>query len=84
MSSFKRACPVCLPRRARQHGLKIRVWLVNVFHLLRMVLDLVLFRSDQGGDPDKVRELQKKRFKDVAHVEKVIEADTRWRKCKTP
>lgn len=45
-----------------------------------MVLDLLLFRADQGGDPDKIRELQKKRFKDVAHVEKVIEADTKWRK----
>ncbi len=47
-----------------------------------MVLDLILFRADQGGDPDKIRELQKKRFKDVAHVEKVIELDTRWRKRK--
>lgn len=49
-------------------------------YLSRMVLDLLLFRKDQGGDPDKIRELQKKRFKDVAHVEKVIEADTKWRK----
>ena len=48
-----------------------------------MVLDLILFRSDQGGDPDKIRETQKKRFKDVSHVEKVIETDTRWRKRKT-
>lgn len=47
-----------------------------------MVLDLILFRADQGGDPDKIRELQKKRFKDVAHVERVIECDTKWRKCK--
>ena len=47
-----------------------------------MVLDLILFRADQGGDPDKIRELQKKRFKDVDHVERVIETDTRWRKCK--
>ena len=46
----------------------------------RMVLDLILFRSDQGGDPDKIRELQKKRFKDVSHVDKVLEADTQWRK----
>lgn len=46
----------------------------------RMVLDLLLFRADQGGDPDKLRELQKKRFKDVTHVDKVVEADTRWRK----
>ena len=45
-----------------------------------MVLDLLLFRADQGGDPDKLRELQKKRFKDVTHVDKVVETDTRWRK----
>ena len=45
-----------------------------------MVLDLLVFRADQGGDPDKIRELQKKRFKDVTHVDKVIEADTKWRK----
>ena len=48
--------------------------------VVRMVLDLLLFRADQGGDPDKLRELQKKRFKDVTHVDKVVEADTRWRK----
>ena len=45
-----------------------------------MVLDLLVFRADQGGDPDKIRELQKKRFKDVAHMDEVIEADTKWRK----
>lgn len=45
-----------------------------------MVLDLILFRSDQGGDPEKIRDLQRKRFKDVAHVDKVVEADTQWRK----
>ncbi len=44
------------------------------------MLDLVLFRADQGGDPDKIRELQKKRFKDVAHVDMVVELDTKWRK----
>lgn len=47
-----------------------------------MVLDLILFRADQGGDPDKIRELQRKRFKDVAHVDKVVETDTKWRKRK--
>ena len=47
-----------------------------------MVLDLVQFRADQGGDPDKIRELQRKRFKDVTHVDKVVEADTKWRKRK--
>ena len=48
-----------------------------------MVLDLVLFRADQGGDPEKVKELQKKRFKDVSLVDKVVEADTKWRKRMT-
>ena len=47
-----------------------------------MVLDLVQFRADQGGDPDKIRELQRKRFKDVTHVDKVVEADTKWRKLR--
>ena len=47
-----------------------------------MVLDIILFRADQGGDPDKIRELQRKRFKDVAHVDAVIDYDDKWRKCK--
>ena len=47
-----------------------------------MVLDIELFRADKGGDPQKVRENQAKRFKDVKLVDKVVEADTRWRKCK--
>ena len=46
-----------------------------------MVLDLDLFREDKGGDPEKVRESQRKRFKDPSYVDKVIEADTKWRKC---
>jgi len=46
-----------------------------------MVLDIELFRADKGGDPEKVRESQRKRFKDVTLVDRVVEADTRWRKC---
>jgi len=46
----------------------------------RMVLDLELFRADKGGDPNKIRENQRKRFKDVSYVDKVVEADTKWRK----
>jgi len=46
-----------------------------------MVLDIELFRADKGGDPEKIRESQRKRFKDVTLVDKVVEADTRWRKC---
>lgn len=45
-----------------------------------MVLDLDLFRSDKGGDPDKIRENQKLRFKDLNLVETVIAKDTEWRK----
>ena len=49
-----------------------------------MVLDIELFRVDKGGNPDKIRENQRKRFKDVSYVDKVIEADTKWRKCEPP
>lgn len=47
-----------------------------------MVLDLDLFRTDKGGDPEIVRETQRKRFKDVTLVDKLVAADTEWRKCK--
>lgn len=46
------------------------------------MLDLDLFRTDKGGDPEVVRETQKKRFKDVTLVDKLVAADTEWRKCK--
>lgn len=45
-----------------------------------MVLDLDLLRKDKGGDPDKIRENQKLRFKDLNLVETVIEKDGEWRK----
>lgn len=45
-----------------------------------MVLDLDLFRKDKGGDPDKIRENQKLRFKDLNLVETVISTDGEWRK----
>lgn len=47
-----------------------------------MVLDLELFRADKGGDPNKIKENQAKRFKDVTLVDKVVEADTTWRKLR--
>lgn len=46
-----------------------------------MVLDLDLFRTDKGGDPEIIRETQRKRFKDVRLVDKLVAADTEWRKC---
>lgn len=43
------------------------------------MLDIVLFREDQGGDPGKVRESQRRRYKDMGAVDAVIERDTKWR-----
>lgn len=47
-----------------------------------MVLDLDLFRSDKGHDPNKIRENQKLRFKDLNLVETVIAKDSEWRSCR--
>ena len=47
-----------------------------------MVLNIEEFRQDKGGDPEKIRDLQKKRFKDPQLVDKVVEFDSEWRKCK--
>lgn len=47
-----------------------------------MVLDLDLFRTDKGGNPDKIRENQTKRFKDVGLVNTVIEKDATWRQLR--
>lgn len=47
-----------------------------------MVLDIQLFRSEQGGNPAKIRENQAKRFKDVTLVDKVVEHDSNWRKLR--
>jgi hypothetical protein len=44
------------------------------------MLDILLFRADQGGNPDLVRESQRKRYADVTLVDKVIEYDSEWRK----
>lgn len=43
------------------------------------MLDIVLFRVDQGGNPDIVRQSQQRRYKDVTSVDTVIELDTKWR-----
>ena len=48
---------------------------------INMVLDLDLFRPDKGGNPDAIKENQKKRFKDVGMVDKITALDGQWRKC---
>jgi seryl-tRNA synthetase len=45
-----------------------------------MPLDIVLFRADQGGNPEVVRESQKRRYKPLTQVDAVIEADKKLRK----
>lgn len=45
-----------------------------------MVLDIDLFRPEKGGDPEKMRENQRKRFKDVKLVDIIVEKDKEWRK----
>lgn len=47
-----------------------------------MVLDLDLFRIDKGSDPEKIRDNQRKRFKDVGLVDTVVERDTFWRQLR--
>lgn len=47
-----------------------------------MVLDLDLFRVHKDGNPEKVRENQRRRFKDVKLVDTVIEQDTLWRELR--
>ena len=38
------------------------------------MLDLDLFRKDKGGDPEIVRDTQRKRFKDVSLVDNLVQA----------
>ena len=47
-----------------------------------MTLDIDLFRPEKGGDPDKIRRNQERRFADPAMVDKVVKSDEEWRKGK--
>lgn len=48
----------------------------------KMVLDLDFYRADKGGNPEKIRENQSKRYKDTTLVDQVVEADAKWRKLR--
>lgn len=43
------------------------------------MLDLNLFREDRGGNPELVRESERRRFRDGSNVDKVLELDAEWR-----
>ena len=42
------------------------------------MLDILLFRADKGGDPEKVRESQRKRGASVEVVDEIIALDKEW------
>lgn len=43
------------------------------------MLDLHLFRSEQGGEPELMRESQRRRGADVQLVDRILQLDERWR-----
>ena len=45
-----------------------------------MGLDINLFRSEKGGNPDQVRESLRRRYKDPSLVDTIISKDEEWRK----
>jgi len=47
-----------------------------------MVLDLDLFRTDKGNDPQIIKNSQRNRFKDSTLIDKVVEHDETWRKLR--
>lgn len=46
------------------------------------MLDINLFRVYKGGNPDLIRESQRRRYADVTLVDQVIELDEEWRKLR--
>ncbi|CAF0753402.1 unnamed protein product [Adineta ricciae] len=44
-----------------------------------MVLDIDLFRTEKGHDPQVIRDSQKKRYKRVELVDQVVDLDSQWR-----
>jgi seryl-tRNA synthetase len=47
-----------------------------------MPIDIEDLRAFKGGDPEKVRESERRRFNDTARVDKVIALDDKWRECR--
>eukprot|EP01060_Flectonema_neradi_P040268 TRINITY_DN910_c1_g2_i1.p2 TRINITY_DN910_c1_g2~~TRINITY_DN910_c1_g2_i1.p2 ORF type:complete len:511 (+),score=128.26 TRINITY_DN910_c1_g2_i1:1926-3458(+) len=45
----------------------------------KMVLDIMMFRKEHGGNPDLLRESQRRRCKDAKLVDNVIAIDKEWR-----
>ena len=49
-----------------------------------MGLDINLFREEKGNDPEKIKEIERKRFKGkeaIDRVDKIVDLDKQWRKA---
>merc|ERR1719265_853807 len=46
-----------------------------------MTIDINLLRKDKGGDPEKVRDSEKRRFRDGKIIDVVIAKDQEWIKA---
>ena len=44
-----------------------------------MVLDIAMFREKKGGDLNRIRESERRRFADPANVDLVVALDEQWR-----
>jgi hypothetical protein len=76
----EKCCKMFLNRQALFHRAPtlLRAYHASSSHCM---LDVGLFRAGRpGGDPDLVRESQRKRFADVGLVDQVIDIDEQWRK----
>jgi len=47
-----------------------------------MVLDIDQFRAEKGGNPEKIKENQRKRFCDEGMVDKIVDYDNLWRQAR--
>jgi hypothetical protein len=47
----------------------------------RLMLDINEFRTEKGGNPERVRESQRRRGGKVEIVDEIIELDREWIKC---
>ena len=45
-----------------------------------MPIDINLFRADKGGDPELIKESQRRRFASVELVDEIIALDNQWRR----
>merc|ERR1711939_1081063 len=55
-------------------------FLLSINHTQKMVLDINLFRKEKGGDPELIKESQRRRFKPVEIVDEITALDEEWRK----